>query len=153
MSKFLKKLILIIFFLSACSFEPIYKEKNYNFGIGNVKVFGDKQISNEIKEKLIVRSSENSNINYNLEIDSQSQKKIVSKDSKGNPSIFEITVTTTFKIKKEDNLLIDDKVIKKNTYNNISDKFELENYEKIIKNNLSSNISREIINRMSNLNQ
>lgn len=152
MNKFLKKLILIIFFLSACSFEPIYKGKNYNFGIGDVKIFGDRQISNEIKEKLIVRSSRNSNINYNLEIDSQSQKKIVSKDSKGDPSIFEITVTTTFKIKKEDKLLIDDKIIKMNTYNNISDKFELENYERIIKNNLSSNISREIINRISNLN-
>ena len=151
MNKFLKKLILIIFFLSACSFEPIYKEKNYNFGIGDVKIFGDRQISNEIKEKLIVRSSRNSNINYNLEIDSQSQKKIVSKDSKGDPSIFEITVTTTFKIKKEDELLIDDKIIKKNTYNNISDKFELSQYEESIIKNLAGKISNEILMSITNL--
>ena len=41
----------------------------------------------------------------------------------------------------------------KDMYNNVSDKFELENYEKNIINNLSQNISDKIIISISEINE
>ena len=50
-----------------------------------------------------------------------------------------------YKIKDNDNLLLRNKIIKKNVYNNESDKFKLEQTEDIILENLVENASDSII--------
>ena len=72
-------------------------------------------------------------------------KKIVSKDSKGDPLKFEINILINYKIKDNDNLLFRNKIIKKNVYNNDSDQFKLEQTEDIILENLVENASDSII--------
>ena len=81
---------------------------------------------------------------YNLSLTSNKEKLIISKDSKGDPSIFEIKINVNYVVKKDEEILISNKINKKTTYNNITDKFELENYEKNIINNLVSEISENI---------
>ena len=49
--------------------------------------------------------------------------------------------------------MLENKLIEKNTYNNIADKFELKNYEKNIINNLSIRISNIIMSSIRNINQ
>ena len=53
----------------------------------------------------------------------------------------------------ENELLTDYKINKKTTYNNITDKFELENYEKTIINNLVSEISDNIMLSISKVSE
>ena len=86
-------------------------------------------------------------------LSSNKEKNIVSKDSKGDPSVFELIIDVNYKVKKDGEILIDDKVIRKTTYNNISDKFELENYEKNMIDNLSRNISDRIVFSISEINE
>ena len=55
-------------------------------------------------------------------------------------------INTDFKISKDGKSLFKNKISKQSTYNNIDDKFELDKYEEKILENLSKNISSEILN-------
>ena len=88
---------------------------------------------------------------YDLILSSIKEKKILSKDSKGDPSIFELIINVNYVVKKDGEILIENKINRKTTYNNITDKFELENYEKNIVDNLSKNISDKIIFSISEI--
>ena len=77
----------------------------------------------------------------------------MSKDSKGDPSIFELIIDVNYSVKKDEKILIVNKINRKTTYNNITDKFELENYEKTIIHNLSKNISDKIIFSISEIHE
>ena len=58
-----------------------------------------------------------------------------------------------YNVNKEGKLLIEKSFNRKIKYNNISDKFEMEKYEKNIIENLSINISDMIIGSISEVNQ
>ena len=155
MNNFYIKYILTILFilLTSCSYKPIFSEKNYNFEINEIEYSGDKQISNIIKNKLnlIKKSEGQSKKEYNLSIDNSKEKNIVSKDSKGDPLKFELIVTTIYEVKNNGNLLLNKKIKKNNIYNNETDKFKLEQNEKIIIENLSEKVSEVIISSIINL--
>ena len=155
MNNFYIKYILTILFilLTSCSYKPIFSEKNYNFEINEIEYSGDKQISNIIKNKLnlIKKSEGQSKKEYNLSISNSKEKIIVSKDSKGDPLKFELIVTTTYEVKNDGNLLLNKKIKKNNIYNNETDKFKLEQSEKIIIENLSEKVSEVIISSIINL--
>ena len=57
-----------------------------------------------------------------------------------------------YEIKNDQKLLLNRKVERKNIYNNINDKFKLEQSEKIIIEYLSEKISDNIISSITNLN-
>ena len=84
---------------------------------------------------------------------SKKEKKIISKDSKGDPSIFELQININYVVKESGKTLIENNINRKTTYNNITDKFELESYEKTIIQNLSSAISDDIILTISQINE
>ena len=155
MNKILEKIIIIIIFsLSAsCAYEPIFSEKNYNFEIGELSLSGDKNINKIIKNKLIFikKTNEKDKAKYDISIFTQTDKNIISKDSKGDPLKFEITVVTSYEVKRNKKLLLSRIIEKDNIYNNISDKFELEQTEKTIFENLSNIISEIIISSIINL--
>ena len=155
MNNFYIKYTLAILFilLTSCSYKPIFSEKNYNFEINEIEYSGDKQISNIIKNKLnlIKKSEGQSKKEYNLSISNSKEKIIVSKDSKGDPLKFELIVTTTYEVKNDGNLLLNKKIKKNNIYNNETDKFKLEQSEKIIIENLSEKVSEVIISSIINL--
>tara|TARA_Y100000816_G_C26103070_1_gene585153 strand:+ start:1523 stop:1999 length:477 start_codon:yes stop_codon:yes gene_type:complete len=149
--KYIYAILLIV--LTSCSYQPIFSEKNYNFEINEIEYSGDKQISNIIKNKLnlIKKSEGQSKKEYNLSINNYKEKIIVSKDSKGDPLKFELIVTTVYEVKNDDNLLLSKKIKKNNIYNNETDKFKLEQNEKIIIENLSEKVSEVIISSIINL--
>ena len=78
-------------------------------------------------------------------MDSKIEKSVISKDSKGDPSILGLSVIVNYKVKDADNVIIEDTLNNNTNYNNISDKFELKNYENILIKNLSDRISENII--------
>jgi len=148
-------LSVVITVIAACSYKPILIEKNYAFKIQKISLNGNKEINSVIKNKLnfIRKDEENENKkNYLVSIDSIKEKNILSKDSKGDPLKFEMIITTTFQIYEKEKLLTERKIVKKNIYNNKSDKFKLEQSEKIIIKNLSEKISENIISVITNLN-
>ena len=145
-------LIFSLFVLLSCDYKPILsKKKNNQFSIYVNEISGEEKINSIIINNF--KNLQNDKKEYHLNLSSNKEKNIVSKDSKGDPSIFELIIDVNYKVKKDGEILIDDQVIEKTTYNNISDKFELESYENIIINNLSTNISDKIIFSISEINE
>ena len=155
MNKILIKTIifLLLFGLNSCSYKPIFLEKNYNFEIKEVFLDGDKDINRNIKNKLkfIKKNESKDKKSYDISIKSTKNREIVSKDSKGDPVKFELNILVEYKIINNNNVLLDNKIEKKNIYNNDSDQFKLEQTEDIILRNLSESISNTIITSIINL--
>ena len=144
-------LILSLLLLTNCGYQAVLNNQNYQFSINVNKINGDQKINSLIINRL-QQLEENEKI-YNLSLTSNIEKLIISKDSKGDPSIFEIKINVNYVVKKDEEILISNKINKKTTYNNITDKFELENYEKTIINNLVSEISDNIMLSISKVSE
>ena len=142
-----------ILMLSACSYKPIFSENNYNFEINEIIFTGERYINRIIKNNLdlIKKEDKQRKREYNLLIQTSKKKLIVSKDSKGDPLKFDLIVTTYFEISHNEKLLLKKELIKNKVYNNDIDKFNLEQNEKIILENLSEKISETIISSIINI--
>ena len=156
MNKILLKVIFIVLAIgmTACSYKPIFSEKNYNFQIDELILSGDKDVNRVIDRKLtMIRKSQDSNKkNFSVIVDSIKNVEIISNDSKGDPLKFEISILVTYKIKENNNVILEREIEKSNIYNNKTDKFELDQNEKNIIINLSEKISDNIISSIINLN-
>ena len=144
----------VLFFLlllSSCAYEPILNNKNYNFSIVVEKIDGDQKINSKIINNFYNLKGKEKK--YSLNLSSNKIKNVISKDSKGDPAIFELIVKVNYIVKKNGDTLIVNEINLKDIYNNVSDKFELESYEKNIINNLTQNISDKIIISISEINE
>ena len=155
MNKTLAKFVLVfmILGLTSCSYSPIFSEKNYNFEINEIVLTGEKDINKILREKFN-RIKNNQNLQkkeYKLLINSKKERNIVSKNSKGDPLKFELIITVQYEIIFNENLILKKTIEKNNIYNNDSDLFKLEQSEKIIIDNISGNISDNIISSIINL--
>ena len=66
--------------------------------------------------------------------------------------IFQISINVEYNVTKDGKILIEKNIARKIRYNNITDKFEMEKYEKNIIENLSTSISDMIISSISEVN-
>ena len=142
MNKFFK-LLIIIFFLKSCSYEPIHLKKNFNFQFAKISFEGEKKINETIKRKL--QSNTKGEIKYDLFFKSKKNKEIIKSDTKGDPKIFKIIISVEYKVFKNGEQILQNKSVKQSTYNSINDKYELTQYVNNILRSLSDNISNEIL--------
>ena len=142
MNKFLL-LIVSIFILSACSYEPILLKKNYDFEFNKIEFSGDKTVNEIIKNRISRVSSGNKK--YNIYYNSKIEKSVVSSNEKGDPTIFNLSLDLEYKITDKDKVIIKNKISKQSTYNDIKDKFELSNYEINSIKSLAKKIGDEIM--------
>jgi len=152
MNKILNYIIIFLLLtLLSCDYKPVLSYKNYQFSINVDKISGNEEINS-----IIINNFKNlpgDKEKYFIKLSSKKEKKILSKDSKGDPLIFEIVINVEYIVEKNGNTLIENNLERKTTYNNIVDKFELESYEKTIIDNLSANISDRIIFAISEMNE
>ncbi len=137
------KFIILILILQACSYEPIYLNKNYNFQFSNINLLGDEQINKKIKNFLIYNA--NGDKSYGINLKTSKRREIVTSDSKGDPKIYKIIINLKYQIYQNEIEIKQDQIYKQVTYKSIKDKFELSQYENNILKNLSDNISKEIL--------
>ena len=148
----IKKIITILtfFLLFNCGFEPMHSKKkldsSYNFTINNITFTGDNKINQILKNNLKnYINIETKPIKYNLVIYSSSVKTTTSKNKKGNPEAFSMEITINADIYKAENLINQITLKEDFEYKNKSTKFELKQYERNIKKNLTSKLSGDII--------
>ena len=147
----LKKIITTLSFLLllSCGYDPIYSEKKinntYNFSINAINFMGDDKINRIIKNKLkkYLNKEKKSN-ELNLNLNSIVETKITSKDKKGNPLKFSKKIIINLEAYESYILKGKTNFKEKFEYNNKSNKFELRQYEKNIKDNLISKLSDKI---------
>ena len=155
MNKILVKVIILFFVISAsaCSYKPIFSEKEYGFEIEEIIIDGEKNINRIINNKLkfIKSTGRKEKKRYTIEIKTEKKIEIVSKDSKGDPLKFEMSILVEYNIINGGSLMLSSKIEKNNVYNNDSDQFKLEQTEDIILKNLSDSASEIIISSIINL--
>ena len=142
-----KKITIIISFLLllSCGYKPIFSSSKANFSITEIKLLGKKSIGSKIKKNLnIYKNVENKSIFYSLKINSNQKKSVVSKDSKGDPKIFEIQVLIDLTILENNKIKRKKNFTESFSYNNSTNKFDFHQYEKHIENNLIKKIITKI---------
>jgi len=138
-------LILLLFLLNSCGYTSIYKnQKSQDLQINIIETTGDKEINNLIKNELKFYSNKESNIKYNISINSKYQKIIISKNSVGEVTDYNLLVNTIISFNKEG----ENNTLKFNENINMkrnSNSFEQNDYEKSIKKNFASSITDKFI--------
>ena len=141
----LKKNIIILFLivlLSNCGFTPIYiKNNNTNFSIEKMDFTGDRELNNFLKSNL--NQYKNKKVDNKIYIEAVSiyEKNILSKNSSGEATKYQLEAEIVFKIKPSNKEI---KITEKKIINNMSDKFEEARYERLIKQSFASSISNKL---------
>ena len=150
----MKNIILICFvlLLSSCGYSSIYKNQtSQDFQLNITEMAGDNEFNNLLKNELKLFSNSKSNKKYDISLNSEYQKIIVSKNSSGVATDYKISVNTMINIKinnKTHDLKFSDSInIKHN-----SNSFEQNKYERNIKKNFASLVREKLIIKIFNLN-
>tara|TARA_X000001036_G_C20552108_1_gene754825 strand:+ start:566 stop:1042 length:477 start_codon:yes stop_codon:yes gene_type:complete len=145
---------LIIIFLHSCGFEPIFSSKNIKdaklVSIHEVKFEVYSDLNNLFLRKFRYFQKDEENLKkFNLALNINETKKIISKNKLGDPETFNIEISVDVIILNTENNILNSRTISKNrNYNNLSNKFDLKQEENIIKNNIVDEIVDEILNAM-----
>ena len=152
--KFVKniKLITLVIFLYSCGYSSIYKNQNIiNFKINIIETQGDQEMNNLIKNEIRLYSNKNSTKVYDIKIDTEYTKEILTRNASGVVTDYTLSVTSKFKINlKEKTQTI--KLTENIDIKNQSDSFEQNTYEKNIKRSFASSIRDKLISKISRIN-
>jgi len=143
--KNLIKILILLFFLSGCGYTPIFSKKNSNFSIYELSASGNNKLNKIINSKLNNYKDLDSPKKFSLIIETYLNKKISSKDSKGNPKSYRINLVSDISIKDSNGIVKNKSFSKSIDYKNRSSKSDLKKYENEISKNLAEKISAEII--------
>tara|TARA_A100001011_G_C14221691_1_gene804664 strand:- start:932 stop:1387 length:456 start_codon:yes stop_codon:yes gene_type:complete len=151
MKKKIKFFWVIFIFLVGCGYEPIYSSKNINFSINEIQK-ENTQLNNEFTRALKTFSNKNALNQLKIKIDSKKNIEIKSKNSKGNPNVYELSITLKIVLYENNNNMIVEKVFNRNiNFDNRDDKFELSQYEKELEKLLINKIIEDVLKFLSNL--
>ena len=145
-------LIILLLFLSGCGYSSIYKNQNsINFQMNIIEAKGDSELNNLIKNQIKLYSVPNSKNIYELKVDTNFSKKVLTKDSSGVITDYNLSVISVFSVNfknKIETFKFDENInIKSQT-----DTFEQIIYEKNIKRNFASSIREKLVTSILSLN-
>jgi hypothetical protein len=145
---------ILLIFLSSCGYEAKYslsKRNIYNFSISKLILIGDRQANLRIKQKLNNYILVQKEKKFVLKISSESERTTTAKDSSGDPTNFKNTLTINVEVLINNEIKNTFKILESFDYLNDSNKSELNKYEYEIKNNLSENVTDELIEKLSKI--
>ena len=143
----MKKLILIslIIFLNNCTgYKPIFTSDQTNFYIEKIEITNDNKLVRKLIKSLKPFSVENGKQSITLKLNLNKQENVIMKDSKGDPASYEIKIELNVNVIKKDGT--NKLTFRENfTFNNQSNKFELNQYKKNIEKNLINKIFESLM--------
>ena len=143
-----KFFILLIFFITSCGYQPLYKSKNEdnNFKINEIQLIGNSEVGKKILVSLplvIIKNDEDLN-----RITIEADKSVIeaSKNSKGQATSYRTTIFVKFKILDSNNKLVSEKTLKKDFYYNADEnKFRFKEYQNKVEENLIKDMAEDIL--------
>ena len=147
-------ILLLLLLLSSCGYEAIYSKKNsvnYDFTVSDLSFVGDKTINLKIKEKLNNYAQDKKEKDFILKISSTSEKIILSKNTAGDATSFKNSISINVEVLMNNKFKSNFIILESFNYNNTSNKFDLKQHEKDIKNNLAEAASDKLIFKLSNI--
>ena len=132
----------LIFFLTNCGFTPVYlKNTSVNFSVEQVNYTGDRELNNFIKTNLNKLKNEKNDNKVYIEANSIYKKIVLSKDSAGEVTNYQLEAEVIFLIKPLNKKII---IKEKKNMNSMDDKFEEARKERSIKQSFASSISGKL---------
>ena len=147
-------ILLLLLLLSSCGYEAIYSKKNsvnYDFSVSDLSFVGDRTVNLKIKEKLNNYAQDKKEKDFILRISSTSEKITLAKNTAGDATSFKNSVSINVEVLMNNKFKSNFIILESFNYNNISNKFNLKQYEKEIKNNLAETASDKLIFKLSNI--
>ena len=150
----MKHLFFLVFLLlltNCFGYKPIFSSSNINYNIKDVKNITQDKVSNYIARKLKSYKSDDKKNDIFIEISSTNKERVLSKDTKGDPIIFEMNIIVDVKLSLQGR---NDKYFqfKENfSYNNRSNKFDLKLYKDNLQKNIAEKITKNIILKIRSL--
>ena len=147
-------ILLLLLLLSSCGYEAIYSKKNsvnYSFSVSELNFVGDRTVNLKIKEKLNNYAQAKKDKDFILRISSTSEKITLAKNTAGDATSFKNSVSINVEVLMNNKFKSNFIILESFNYNNISNKFNLKQLEKDIKNNLAEAASDKLIFKLSNI--
>ena len=145
----IKKIVIfltLIFFTASCGFTPIYSnKKNADFIIKKIVFNGDKTFNNFLRINLKKYNNPKHSKKFYINSKNDYKKNILSKDSTGKVTNYELIVKVTFSISLNDKKVKEVTFEEKKIMESMDDKFEESRYEITVKQNFASSISNKLI--------
>ena len=129
---------------TSCGYTPIYnKLDKTNYKINIIEINGERFVNNLISSEIKRISNSESDIIFNLKINNDYKKIILSKNIKGTVSDYQLILKSNFIIEKDGNIGTISFTEKQNI-KNTSDIFEQKNYENTIQRNFVISLIRKL---------
>jgi len=140
-----KFLLIFIFLISSCSYQPIYVNKNLkNIEFSQITTEGDADINRKIISSLSFNENEFDDTLNSLLIKSSYNILETSKNTKGQVQSYRSVILVKLIINRKKERVLDKSFIKEFTYANKDKKSELIQYQNEIKQNLLNKIIEDI---------
>ena len=150
----MKKLLIIftLILLGSCSgYSPIFSSKQTNFYIGEIVVNDDNQLTRKIIKNLKPYTINNNKKNIRLELDLKLSESVILRDEKGDVASQEMKITLNVKSILQDKKVREYTFIENFSFNNQSNKFELNQYKKNVQSNMIDKIYEDLIIKLRTL--
>ena len=142
-----KFLIVLFFFISSCGYQSIYLNKSLkNYEFQNISFEGDNYVNKKIINILSIKENVKDNDKNKLFIISSYQIKEISRNAKGQVTLYKDIINIDLNIRNTNNTKIKGKNFNREfTYNNKDNKFDLVEYQKSVKDDLINAAINDII--------
>ena len=145
-------ILTFVLFLSHCGYSSIYKnQQSLDFQFNIIKTEGDYEMNNLIKNEIKLYTNTDSQKIYNIKINTDYKKTVLTKNSSGVITDYNLTTTSEVSINLQDQTKIFEFEESINIKNQ-TDTFEQNIYEKNIKRNFASSIREKLISTIMSLN-
>ena len=145
-------ILTFVLFLSHCGYSSIYKnQQSLDFQFNIIKTEGDYEMNNLIKNEIKLYTNTDSQKIYNIKINTDYKKEVLTKNSSGVITDYNLKTTSEVSINLKDQTKIFEFEESINIKNQ-SDTFEQNIYEKNIKRNFASSIREKLISTILSLN-
>ena len=150
----MKRILSFFILISLCScsgYSPIFSSKQTNFYIDKIILTEDNKLIRKIVKNLKPYTINNGKRKIELELNLKLNETVILRDEKGDVASQEIKITLDVKSILQEKKVESFKFVEKFTFNNQSNKFELNQYKKNIQSNLIDKIYEDLILKLRTL--
>ena len=152
MNKIIFYFLPFLLLINSCGYQPIYTNKNIHFSIKEINSINNNRLIILLKNNLNMYSdTKNKDKNYLLNVEAERKIITTSKDTAGNPKTYLMEIIVKMEIQENYDKIIKKNFIEKFNYNTQVNKFNQQQYEENIEENLISKISENIIFYLSSI--
>ena len=152
MNKIIFYFLPFLLLINSCGYQPIYTNENINFSIKEINSINNNRLIILLKNNLNMYSdTENKDKNYLLNVEVERKIITTSKDTAGNPKTYLMEVIVKIEVQENYGEITKKNFVEKFNYNTQDNKFNQNQYEENIEENLIRKISENIVLYLSSI--